>query len=280
MSAKTGINYVDSTWNIVNGCTPKSAGCQNCWTRELHNMRHRAYLAGKKIPQQYAVPFETIQLMDERMDQPLHWRSPRRIFVASTADLFHDGVPFSYINRVFDVMGRASWHAFLVLTKRPERMLTWARERKGSIPANVWGGVSVENQRAADERIPLLVQVGFSVKFVSCEPLLGPVDLQLRGRNYGRDNEFVNWVICGGESGAGARPMYAGWPRALLHQCQDANVPFWFKQWGEWCQGNQPQIQNMTGKKIHRWDDGSCSLWVGKQRAGELLDGEAWRELP
>ena len=243
-------------------------------------MRHRAFLAGKKMPRQYQKPFNVVQLLDERMDQPLRWRQPRRIFVASTADLFHDEVPFSYITMAFEVMKQASWHTFQVLTKRPERMVTWSQQRHEPIPANVWGGVSVENQAAADERIPLLVQVGFAVKFVSCEPLLEKVDLQLLGRNYGRGDEFVNWVICGGESGANARPMYGGWARYLLHQCQDANVPFFFKQWGEWCPGNQPQIQNAMGRKIHRWADGSCSMRVGKERAGELLDGEAWRELP
>jgi protein gp37 len=280
MSNKTGIEYADSTWNIVTGCSPKSEGCAACWARDLHNLRHRAFLDGKKLPAQYAVPFSQVQLLPERLEQPLHWKKPRRIFVASTGDLWHDEVPFSYINRVFDVMERAAWHVFQVLTKRPERMAMWARQRSKPIPSNVWGGVSVENQAAADERIPLLVGVGFALKFVSCEPLLGKVDLQLRGRNFGRGEEFVNWVICGGESGSDARPMYAGWARYLLHQCEEAGVPFYFKQWGEWCQGNQSQIQNVFGRKIHRWEDNSCSLWVGKERAGHLLDGEEWRQVP
>lgn len=271
MADKTGISYVDSTWNVVTGCTPVSEGCRNCWARVLHNQRARARVEGKQMPAQYAKPFSVVQLLDERMEQPLHWKRPRRIFVASTGDLWHERVPFSFVNRAFEVMARTPQHTYIVLTKRAERMAMWALARDRAIPANVWGGVSVENQAAADARIPWLVKVGFVVNFVSCEPLLGPVHLPMG---------LLDWVICGGESGAQARPMYVGWVRSLANQCREAERPFYFKQWGEWCHGLQPQIRQLTGKKIHRWEDGSCSLWVGKARAGHCLDGEELRELP
>jgi protein gp37 len=274
----TKISWTDETWNPVVGCTKISDGCRNCYAKALHDMRNQAYHAGKKLPAQYALPFETIQLMDDRLEMPLHWRAPRRVFVDSVSDLFHESVPFSFITRVFEVMGRASQHTFQVLTKRPERMLMWAKQRQEPIPANVWGGVSVENQAAADERIPLLVQAGFALNFVSCEPLLGHVDLQLRGRNYGIGDQYVSWVICGGESGPDARPMYVGWARSLQYQCKEAEVAFHFKQWGEWCHNSQTQMRGLTGKEFYRWPDGSGSLRVGVARAGHWLDGAERRE--
>jgi protein gp37 len=179
MSDKTGISYANSAWNIVEGCTPKSAGCRECWAKALHDMRHKAYLAEKKMPPQYAQPFSTIQLLRQRLEQPLHWKRPRRIFTASTGDLFHTQVPFEFIDAAFDVMRRADWHTFLVLTKRPEWALEWfgMHEQPFDLPENVWFGVSVENQKMANERIPLLQALPAAVRFLSVEPLIGPVDL-------------------------------------------------------------------------------------------------------
>lgn len=282
MSANSKISWTDSTWNPVVGCTKVSAGCKHCYAKELHDLRYRARLAGKKMPEQYALPFESVQLIQDRLGMPFHWRAPRRIFVNSVSDLFHEDVPFWFIDHVFNTIAHTPWHTYQILTKRAERMLAWCQKRDDPLPKNVWLVVSVEDQAAADLRIPYLVKTGAAVKGVSCEPLLGPVDLQLRGRNYGGSNEFVNWVICGGESGPNARPMYAGWARYLLHQCQEAEVPFYFKQWGEWCQVYQAQISKgeITGKAYHSWPDGSGSLRVGVARSGILLDGVEWREMP
>jgi protein gp37 len=280
MSGKTGIAWTDATWNPVVGCTKISLGCKNCYAKTLHDLRHQAYLAGKKIPAQYALPFETVQLMPSRLDMPSHWRAPRRIFVNSVSDLFHPDVPFWFIDQVFNVMEHTPRHTFQLLTKRGAQMLAWCQKRDDPLPVNVWLGVSVENQQTADEQIPYLVKTGAALKFVSCEPLLERVDLELRGRNYGIGNQFVDWVICGGESGANARPMYVGWVRNLLRQCEVSEVPFFFKQWGEWCQDKQPQIKDATGKAFHYWPDGSGSLRVGVAKAGHLLDGEEYREWP
>jgi protein gp37 len=283
MSAKTGIAWTDSTWNPVVGCQKVSEGCRNCYALELHQLRHQAYQQGKKMPAQYQHPFGMVQMMPDRLEMPLHWKKPRKIFVNSVSDLFHPAVDFEFINRVFYTMDVANGHTYQVLTKRPERMLAWfeqAGRYKTDFPRNVWMGVSVENQKAADERIPLLVQIPATVKFVSCEPLLGPVDLQLRGRNYGRGDELINWVIAGGESGTHARPMDVTWARYLRAQCQGADVPFFFKQWGEWVHTSQPQAQGKLGKALHRWSDATFSLRVGTQAAGHVLDGLEWRQLP
>jgi len=280
MSAKSKISWTDATWNPVVGCTKISAGCKECYAKALHDLRYKARLAGKRLPMQYALPFETVQLMPERLDMPLHWRKGRRVFVNSMSDLFHPDVPFDFIDKVFWTIENAPQHTFQILTKRAAQMLVWCQQRGKPLPVNAWLGVTVENQEAADSQIPYLIKTGAAVKFLSCEPLLEKVDLQLRGRNYGGHNEFVTWVICGGESGPRARPMYAGWARYLLHQCQEAGVPFYFKQWGEWCQDLQPQIKDATGKAFYRWPDGSGSLRVGVQKSGHLLDGDEWRQLP
>lgn len=291
MSDGSKIEWCDTTWNPVTGCTKISQGCKNCYAAELHDRRHRAYLRGAKLPEQYAKPFSEIQLHPERLEMPLHWRKPRRIFVNSTSDLFHEDVPDYFIGMVFAVMALAPHHTFMILTKRPDRMVKiferssgefWGTVRvnllrraypmpddeRSIFPLpNVWLGVSIENQAAADERIPLLLQTPAAVRFVSCEPLLGPVDLTslygqisigehedlavdgLSGRYAaawsGRDtltkkplNEIgagkLDWVIVGGESGPNARPMHPDWARSIRDQCQAAGVPFFFKQWGEW----------------------------------------------
>jgi protein gp37 len=282
----TAIEWTDETWNPVVGCSRVSAGCRNCYAFQLHDMRHRAKLAGKDLPDQYAQPFTTIQALADRLDTPLRWRRPRRVFVNSVSDLFHEDVPFDFILAVWGVMA-ATPHTYQILTKRAHRMLAffeWAKEamrargldewEKGmEIQPNVWLGVSVEDQRAADERIPLLLRTPAAVRFLSCEPLLGPVDL---GRwlicepcDDGRpvtmgtilhcQNPRLDWVIVGGESGPGARPMHPDWARSLRDQCQAAGVPFFFKQWGEW---------DFEGYRI------------GKKYAGRLLDGREWNEFP
>lgn len=271
----SAIEWTDETWNPVVGCDQVSPGCAHCYAKELHDMRHRAYQAGKlrNLPQ-YAQPFEVVQLMPDRVDAPLHWRKPRRVFVNSMADLFHDDVPFDFIDRVFAVMALADRHTFQVLTKRPTRMLEyfsdpwqWAKvegtaqaiyeAQTGEDPSmwlavhgplgNVWLGVSVENQRWANERIPLLLQTPAAVRFLSCEPLLGPIDLtRLRpkgstwldcldgrehiGRGVFDGDERVDWVIVGGESGPDRRECKVGWIEDVVAQCEFAGVPCFVKQ--------------------------------------------------
>ena len=186
-------------------------------------------------------------LRPDRLEQPLKWTRPRTIFVNSMGDLFHEGIPESYIQRVFEVMGQACWHTFQVLTKRHRRLLELAH--KLPWPSNVWMGVSVENQRWAS-RADYLKQVPSTVRFVSVEPLLGPVRIDL---------SELHWIIVGGESGPRARRMKPAWVRSLREQAREANVPFFFKQWGTY---------DEAGRR------------VGKGRAGRLLDGRTWDEMP
>jgi protein gp37 len=234
MGDKSKIEWTDATWNPVVGCTRVSAGCDHCYAFQLHDTRHVAWKRGRMptAPPQYHVPFSTVQTFPARLDQPLRWRRPRRIFVNSLSDLFHDAVPDEFIDRVFGVMGRAKWHTFQILTKRPKRMAEYVAspgrsERvcaaadampgglsgaicQGFWPLpNVWLGVSVEDQRAADERIPLLLETPAAVRFLSCEPLLGPVDLKgylpfqvelpPRPDRYFGWRRGIDWVIVGGE---------------------------------------------------------------------------------
>jgi protein gp37 len=196
---KTSIEWATDVWNPVTGCTKLSKGCKNCYAKSRHDMRHKAYQEGKGVPEQYSTSFETVRLHPNRLEIPLHWRQPRRIFVNSMSDLFHPDVPDEFIWRVFRAMTFGNRrHTYMVLTKRPARMKEWfdgyqekfwhyhapgePQRKYVSVPwpdPCIWLGVSVEDQKAADERIPLLLQVPAAVRFVSCEPLLGPVDLSV-----------------------------------------------------------------------------------------------------
>lgn len=265
MGDKTKIEWTDATWNPVTGCTKVSQGCKHCYAERVFP---RAYAkSGRK--------FTAVECHHERLDQPLRWKRGRKIFVNSMSDLFHEAVPFEFIDHVFAAMFDANQHAYQVLTKRPERMLEYLSADSSRYSArrvfdltksnagkfdcdmywplgNVWLGVSIEDQQTADERIPLLLQTPAAVRFVSYEPALGPVDFeawledgiptdeQLSGP-YGskyvrRGAPRVDWIICGGESGPNACPMHPDWPRSVRNQCQAAGVPFFFKQWGEWAE--------------------------------------------
>jgi protein gp37 len=324
MSAKTGIEWTDATWNPVVGCSRVSAGCKNCYAFRMHDMRHKAKVAGAKLPDQYAHPFTTIQPIAPRISLPLMWKKSRLIFVNSTSDLFHEDVPFDFILGVWNTMALSPQHTYQILTKRARRMLgffEWLKEgmrergldewEKGAeVLKNVWLGVSVENQGAADERIPLLLQVPAAVRFLSCEPLLGSLDLSPYLFASGSDGEpaprnepplpCLHWIIAGGESGPGARPMHPDWARALRDQCQAAGVPFFFKQWGEWApvydrdiedpdwrrcdiiKARTPKGQwlNLAGGQGFHGDRVVRMGRVGKKAAGRLLDGVEWNEYP
>jgi protein gp37 len=234
MALGSGIEWTEATWNPVTGCDKISPGCKYCYAER---MAERLQAMGQP---NYRNGFE-LTLQPQMLELPLRWRRPQTIFVNSMSDLFHEDVPIGHIQQVFDVMRRAHWHRFQVLTKRAERLATIAPEIVW--PGNVWMGVSVESSKYVD-RIDHLRATKAAIKFLSLEPLLGPLkSLKLRD---------IDWVIVGGESGPRARPMEPGWVTDIRDQCRKARVPFFFKQWG--------------GKN--------------KKRAGRILDGRTWDELP
>ncbi|MEO3947654.1 phage Gp37/Gp68 family protein [Gorillibacterium sp. CAU 1737] len=327
MGDKSKIEWTDATWNPVVGCTKVSEGCRNCYAFELHGNRHKGKINGAKLPEQYAKPFSEIQIFPDRLDQPLRWKRPRKIFVNSLSDLFHQDVPDDFIDEVFAVMALCPQHTFQVLTKRPQRMRDYLSKPSspyaidkladlsplmeqwgwmspedaaniappGSVLPkwpewplpNVWLGVTVENQQAADERIPLLLQTPAAIRWLSCEPLLGSVDLISAGAiNYEIVNTWqstmeplIDWVVVGGESGSKARPMHPDWVRSLRDQCQDAGVPFLFKQWGEWAPSLS--LAALPSKSTECVKAGKETLHrVGKRAAGRVIDGRTWDEYP
>jgi len=251
MGDRSGIEWTDATWNPVTGCSKVSPGCAHCYAATLAPRLHRMGQAGyTDLPWTPEHAAENVVLHPERLDMPLRWTRPRRIFVNSMSDLFHELVPDEFIARVWMRMEAAQHHTFQILTKRPDRMLEVAGRLNAHPLPNVWLGTSVENQRWADERIPLLTETPAVVRFLSCEPLLGPVDLVgpiqrwMAGRTgavvaggdgvtityHGR--RPIHWVIVGGESGPGHRPMDPEWVRGLRDQCAMGGVPFFLKQWG------------------------------------------------
>ncbi len=234
MGDHSGIEWTDATWNPVTGCTKVSPGCKHCYAERL---AHRLQAMGNP---RYVNDF-AVTLHPDQLTLPLRWRQPRRIFVNSMSDLFHEEVPEDYIRRAFDVMVRASWHVFQVLTKRSERLAALAPRLPWA--SNIWQGVSVENAEYT-WRVEHLTTVPAAVRFLSVEPLLGPIPgLQLDG---------IHWVIVGGESGGGRRAMAAEWASEIRDQCLAAGVPFFFKQWG----GRTPKA------------------------GGRELDGRTWDEMP
>ena len=234
MAQSSHIEWTDATWNPVTGCTKISPGCKNCYA---HRMAHRLYAMGQP---RYRNGFD-VTLHRDLLEQPLRWAQPRKIFVNSMSDLFHPGVPADFIQAVFDVMGQAYWHTFQILTKRSERLIELARQLPWH--DNIWMGVSVEN-RDYTYRIDQLRRVPAAVRFLSVEPLLGPIPrLPLQG---------IDWVIVGGESGPRCRKIEPEWVRHIRDRCLAYGVPFFFKQWGG------------TRKKL----------------SGRDLDSRTWDEMP
>lgn len=305
MTDRSSIEWTDATWNPITGCTKVSPGCDHCYAETI---AHR--FAGTPS---YPAGFE-LTLRPERLDQPLRWRRPRKVFVNSMSDLFHHDVPDAYIGAVFDVMARAEHHTFQLLTKRHGRMRSlltrWAQEGVdtdisegrplstpvGSTspwtpPPNVWIGVSVETQQWADLRIPALRATPAAVRFLSCEPLLGPVHPDLRG---------IDWVIAGGESGSGARPMHAEWVHSLEAQCRAAGVPFFMKQagtvlareWGLPGKGadprlwptafpqDYPQVADVRSSRSTSAFPGDNDLGAGASQQRQTVGGRDYREGP
>lgn len=369
MSDGTKIEWTEATWNPITGCSVTSPGCTNCYAMKLAGTRLRNHPSRTGLTRDSkAGPVWTgeVRFNEEWLGQPLRWKRPRMIFVCAHGDLFHESVPDEWIDRVFAVMALASQHTFQVLTKRSARMREYFRESTGwrariaerlndlkpsplwngnvyqgwqnlhGTPdglANVWLGVSVEDQARADERVPDLLATPAAVRWLSCEPLLGPVDLAAIRMNTCHDLGFdalggaeihkddgdlrtvgrkVDWVVVGGESGLGARPMHPGWARSLRDQCAAAGVPFFFKQWGEWapvcemaedlidscyapaperspeatrrCKVDQSVLHSdgrrFVGRAMYEqpaFEQGSGAMTmmaIGKKRAGRHLDGQ------
>lgn len=346
MADNTKIEWTDATWNPVNGCSLASPGCTNCYAmKQAHRVPQRRGLT-QHTSGGMVWTGET-RFDEAKLTQPLHWKRPRRIFVCAHGDLFHESVPDEWIDRVFAVMALCPQHTFQVLTKRSARMRDYCDRKtsangagaiadamaamggsagqqlalmelqaeKSCLP-NVWLGVSVEDQARADQRIPDLLDTPAAVRWLSCEPLLGPVDLTAiqaprytpedaamdwrfscldtgdyywyRSGDYidGGDGPWrehaIDWVVAGGESGPGARPMHPDWPRALRDQCAAANVPFFFKQWGNWAP--RDMFDDVTGlaassmlpdgtQCVHANPVSTSLVRIGKRTAGRLLDG-------
>lgn len=338
MGDRTGIEWTDATWNPLRGCSRVSDGCRHCYAETV---AHR--FGGPGLPYEGLTSLVNgrpawtgeVRMIPELLDQPLRWKKPRRIFVNSMSDLFHENVPDEFIAQVFGVMAVAHWHTFQVLTKRADRMRDFVRrlpelaKRPDNhlLPGgdgvgpfdNIWLGVSVENQIAADERIPLLLDTPAAVRWISAEPLLGAITLE---RPEPGDDiacgantvcrpwliQCLDWIVAGGESGPHARPTHPEWLRSLRDQCKAAGVPFFFKQWGELA----PRGGKLTGGGTDFSEiDPQCVRWprviklgehgldtrrcdncipgmgeeifmqmVGKKNAGRLLDGVRHDEYP
>jgi len=326
MSDGSKIEWTDATWSPTTGCDRISDGCDHCYALTLAG---RLKAMGQPKYQRDGDPRTSgpgfgVTVHPDTVNLPLRWRKPRRVFVNAMSDLFHAEVPEPWLAEIFAVMAAARRHTFQVLTKRHARMRSLLnrpsfpdqiRERaagKGMDPAdwawpvpNVWLGVSVEDQKWAGIRIPALIQTPAAIRFLSCEPLLGPVGLfghpdqgcEEAGPgishygysmpvDYGTGTEWdcehqhgIDWVIAGGESGPGARPVHPEWVRSLRDQCSAAEVPFFFKQWGAW----RPLAGNECAQAGDEWPAGTHDAMcrrVGKKAAGRELDGRTWDEFP
>lgn len=354
MADGTKIEWTEATWNPITGCSLASPGCTNCYAMKLAGTRMKNHESRKNLTidaKGGPVWNGEVRLNEQWLDQPLRWNRSRMIFVCAHGDLFHESVPEEWIDRVFAVMALATQHTFQILTKRADRMQAYINKRAGGyvlelsrgIKAvgkraieradspdrerpcwplrNVWLGVSVEDQVRADERIPLLLDTPAAVRWISAEPLLGPLKIRhylmqgkhpgacgncgkghgfVRCPNYGgisktrspyegapptctdfRRTDFaISWVVVGGESGPGARPMHPDWARSLRDQCAAAAVPFLFKQWGEYVpagdhleEDTPANLRLRSGDRCHVFPDHQLMACVGKKAAGRLLDG-------
>lgn len=234
MGQKSSIEWTESTWNPLSGCTKVSPGCKHCYAER---MAGRLQAMGQP---NYAKGF-ALTLHEEALELPLRWKKPQTIFVNSMSDMFHLKVPRDFILKAFDVMQKAHWHRFQILTKRAERLAILSKELPWA--HNIWMGVSVEDESYTN-RVDRLRETGAAIKFLSLEPLLGPLEKLCLDQ--------IDWVIVGGESGPGARPMNEEWVLSIRDQCLRADVPFFFKQWG--------------------------GVW--KKKFGRTLEGRTWDEMP
>jgi protein gp37 len=325
----SSIEWTDATWNPTTGCSEVSAGCDHCYAKVLAHGRlsgvYGKVLPVVDTPENRADTF-AVRLWPDRLRDPASWQKPRMVFVNSMSDLFHWDVPEEYVRRIFEAMLQVDRHTYQVLTKRPARMRRFVERNAdlfpgGMVPAHVWMGTSVENQYAV-HRVRQLRGVPAAIRFLSCEPLLGPLDLladffrplslsetPAAALNDGCTDGVaprgeIHWVIGGGESGIGARPMRADWARSLRDQCAAAGVPFFFKQWGEWAsflacdsvhwlEDCALPVDGSLGSVVAGCDgdlrrrvaaayaaDGDILVRIGKRAAGRLLDGVEHNEFP
>ncbi len=304
---KTKIEYLTHTWNpIAMRCTPVSEGCRNCW----HLAMAKRLAGNPKICNEFKNAYAGVippVLIHTEVEAPLHLRKPARIGIQFMGDLFHGANKNEWVAKIFDVMEDTSQHTYFLLTKRPENIENFLIYYTPAAFPNLWLGVSVEDQKTADERIPILLQIPAAHRWVSVEPMLGAVNL--RGSSYGPDwlegwdveaqccgrpHHFENgsveccgqpepvqvqtkkldWVVVGGETGLGARPLHPDWVRSLRDQCQAAGVPFFFKGWGEWVEKGQETPRNAEECEIREWGR------IGHKYSGHLLDGKEWRQIP
>lgn len=337
MSDRTKIEWTDATWNPVRARDPKSGrvgwhcvkispACTHCYAAE-HNAKGRGGF-GTKLPYAESSPAEVF-LHERTLAKPLHWKRPRRIFVCSMTDLFGPWVDVAMLDEIYNVMAACPQHTFQVLTKRPDRMHRYhlnLAKRVAQIEnnpvrwplPNVWLGVTAEDQDRLNARLPWLLKTPATVRFLSCEPLLGPINLAQGGLEIYLNGweeactTNLQWIICGGESGRGRniRPMHADWARFLRDQCHAGSIPYHFKQWGEFIHSSQlpyglkcPTVdsvflENRPGEflqlevfkavtgggrrrgTLYPWPDKSASARVGKKKAGRLLDGIEWNQFP
>lgn len=282
MSKVTGIKWTESTWNPVTGCTKVSAGCKNCYA-----LRDWEKLSAKPGSVYYGREFTDVQFHPERLDQVVRWSSPRKVFVNSMSDLFHEDLSFDQIDAIFAAMQVANWHTYQVLTKRPERMIEYLKSRFSLLQSkdnfmeyftpeqiklnakayrfkprleklkHIWLGVSIENAKSAQERLPLMqtLKEFCEVAWISAEPLLEPYDISAHA-------EHIDWFVLGGESGPNARIMQSAWVDDFIQQCKLHGIPFLFKQWGEWAP-----------------IEGIMTL-VGVDAAGDMHHGKKYEEYP
>jgi protein gp37 len=342
---KTKIEWTDTTWNPIRGCSRVSEGCRNCYAERIaarFSKPGEPYAGVARQTKAGGRWTGEVTFIEAHLADPMKWKHPRKVFVNSMSDLFHEAIPNIWVDKIFLIMMAMQRHTFQILTKRPERMRDYCASKEtlsriarfaveiaSDIPGvkfsawnkpdgftgiclpNVWLGVSVEDQATADARIPLLLQTPAEKRFISYEPALGAVNLHeyihLLDPEYWsatnpRKEGLLHWVICGGESGPGARPMHPAWARSVRDQCAAAGVPFFFKQWGEWRpityvvkeKGESPPLLKVsvaspeTMKKSTREivfslgtpESSVNMLRVGKRKAGRSLDGREWNDMP
>ena len=282
---RTKIEWTEVSWNPITGCTPISEGCQNCYAARM----------AKRLAGRYGYPADDPfrpTFHSDRLHEPYRWESPKMIFVCSMGDLFHEDIPAAVIYRILRVIKETPQHTYQLLTKRPERARTifanvlwhngWDR-----LP-NLWLGVSIENQKRADERMPHLLTVNnVGVRFVSIEPMLAEVSITqylycLYIFTAVGEFKFVplDWVIVGGETGPGARPVHPDWVRKIRDECLALGIPFFFKHWGEWKEWDPGEPEWSLRRPAFTFPDGKTVFRIGRKAAGRLLDGREWNELP
>ena len=319
MSDKTKIEWTDATWNIITGCSVVSSGCTNCYAMKLAGTRlknHESRIGLTDQTNSGPVWNGAVRFNEQWLEQPLNWKKPRMIFVCAHGDLFHENVPNEWLHKIFAVMALCPQHTFQVLTKRPERMqkylntpctqeyigeeivdtnwpknnplpeMTWdlpQDKARVKLPLpNVWLGVSVENQKTAADRIPLLLKTPAAIRWISAEPLLGKIDLNQNYLNGNHFGDLLDWVVAGGESQHGSRPSHPEWFRSLRDQCEAARIPFLFKQWGDWSEGrNRHDWQTLAIDGTKRLTEQTVQMSrVGKKQAGRTLDGKTHDQYP